>query len=1557
MKNQRAGCRSAWIETLLFLILWGGLVPGATAKTLNAHYDTPNYDYRIHYYDKHPSETEWYVAPWQAGQIGAWFDRDGPSIAGNPSGAHQAYLDLGFPEPHFNWDLGAQRDVKLQPTGEETEPANATPERIEISPEYIRSYGAGSAFMGAVAIHELFHNVQYAYVGNLLLFYSYKPFATEGTATVMEDALYDVADAQVCGDYTGYGGRANDYLDYYTGVYLWDCGDEFSGYHSALFWKYLMEQFGTDRDEPHLGHDVIERFWELAEANEEGICTTLEDLFAERDRFTTAATDYGVDLDEVFQDFSLANWIGVYSNSTTGEWALTLPDYVFQLDIEDPQRFCYFDDNPPNTGDAATFWGLDPISSDILYSPDNTGWWTNRVPHYATHYRECLLFGTPSSGFGIGFWAQSLPDNSCWYSLIGVRDSGRVELLKKGPTDVETGNSFQYVAMQSTNDPFIQLIAVINGDEQGDAADGFSYLDADYACYFGYFEPAVQIQLPDATKQAFVGSSTAPERFVVRLKVASPDYLGSGSVKGLEAGMFSVYVGSTALTQNQARVLSAADVMGEYWLTCEAPAKGTPPALPLPLTVRLGSASDTEEAAVVYDFLHVNQMLVLDRSGSMATLSGGMTRMEAARAAAQLFVDATGTDDRLGIVRFNGNQIEPDSYADGEVVYPMFGMSNQIFRDLANLALDETYNGGNDQFVPEGFTSIGDGLFWGADEIKNEAGEGERWIVLLSDGHQNEDAAYEDVKSQLDTEDIRVATIALGSGCDDGLLQQIAANHNGSFYKVEADADPATRSKGTSSSSAMIQALGRTFLDINDDIRRLERITEETGGLAAGAACTVEVAVAEGGLSDGVAALFFAQTNSPLAVTVYRPNGTVYPPPGAGSANYDPEFHAVYHLATIGTGTWQFVISNPGAESNDYFFALSAKNLQGAQTQLYFAQYHGDSAAYSGNGLYLEGLPQPIVLSLADARGAIQDADITATVTHPLKSAITLRLRDGGGSYDSGTDDGVYAGVYAATTESAPSGGSYHEDAPRVLHGTYQVVVNIRGTDNFGRPFERVERGCFTVFENEPGIGSDWDLDGMPDRYEELHTCLNPRAKDAADDSDGDGLDNETEYEGGTAPGCIDSDGGGEADGSEVARGANPLDETDDALMRPLIAFVFDRPTDEGNDAAVIRPGQNIIRFSPERGYHSMNLYRSALSATNDFALLTNISVAASQGTHVDSNLVNGTRYYYYLEAVDASGNRSAPCRVFSGMPKLDPLPPTGFLIVNNGHRLTDALTVPVVVRTSSDVVEMRSGLSRDLSALPWLPFTNRFPVALGTPANGDSVTVYVQVRDAADNRTTLRDSVGFLAPTNRAIVQGVAIADLDPTNASIVVMLTGTSHHEIVTPPSGQFRIVVEPGPYDWEISQRGYQSETGSVVAVAGETNKLGIIHLVAMDRDGDGLMDVPELIQHDTDPDSKDTDGDRIADGDEVNFTLTSPTNSESVLRLSGAAAPGSGGMAILWDSVPGVTYRIFAKDDLLTATGWSLLDTVPAAAETNQSGYLDASATGAVIRTYRIVVAPP
>ncbi len=63
--------------------------------------------------------------------------------------------------------------------------------------------------------------------------------------------------------------------------------------------------------------------------------------------------------------------------------------------------------------------------------------------------------------------------------------------------------------------------------------------------------------------------------------------------------------------------------------------------------------------------------------------------------------------------------------------------------------------------------------------------------------------------------------------------------------------------------------------------------------------------------------------------------------------------------------------------------------------------------------------------------------------------------------------------------------------------------------------------------------GGDADSDGMPDVYEAQHPCLGVNVHDAASDPDNDGYPNITEYQIGTLPCVLDTDGDGCADSEE----------------------------------------------------------------------------------------------------------------------------------------------------------------------------------------------------------------------------------------------------------------------------------------------------------------------------------------------------------------------------------------------------------------------------------------
>ena len=75
---------------------------------------------------------------------------------------------------------------------------------------------------------------------------------------------------------------------------------------------------------------------------------------------------------------------------------------------------------------------------------------------------------------------------------------------------------------------------------------------------------------------------------------------------------------------------------------------------------------------------------------------------------------------------------------------------------------------------------------------------------------------------------------------------------------------------------------------------------------------------------------------------------------------------------------------------------------------------------------------------------------------------------------------------------------------------------------------------------NPNRLQGDWDRDGMPDDWEDLHSLSS-----ASGDEDGDGITNLDEFNLGSNPNSVDSDEDGFEDDWELANGKDPADKTD----------------------------------------------------------------------------------------------------------------------------------------------------------------------------------------------------------------------------------------------------------------------------------------------------------------------------------------------------------------------------------------------------------------------------
>ena len=451
--------------------------------------------YKLHYTDNDSSDVLDYVAKSNATDTLDYYDR-------MPDGSPEvmAGLDMEFRskfrEPF--WYLGPS--IKM----EDAINASHNGWRIRIPPHLINKYGANHDYMVAIHVHELFHGSQFRYTGgNNSRIAGLNPIGYEGTATVLMDMLYTYLDIQPTSQLnSGFLNWAYNYLNEYTDLNLWNTGDEYDGYPSSLFWRYLCDQYGSSANTmPNDGIDFIQDFWEAVENGDMGTSATLQSVIDKKDRVTTSAIDKGISLEELYQDFSIACWLRRYKNNDV--------DPMYQIIGDDIERYYFLDENEY----WAPFYGAynnytdewvdnsdpdddvpNPTENYILNPNDRSVLVTREINRWATHYVVCDL-GLPSANqYGIGFWAESNTDQKCVYTLVGIRMNGSAEILQKGGTDIEGGNKFHYARMQEEINPYVKLVAIINGQEgssysttSGGSEYSLSSSTIGYSSYFSYF--------------------------------------------------------------------------------------------------------------------------------------------------------------------------------------------------------------------------------------------------------------------------------------------------------------------------------------------------------------------------------------------------------------------------------------------------------------------------------------------------------------------------------------------------------------------------------------------------------------------------------------------------------------------------------------------------------------------------------------------------------------------------------------------------------------------------------------------------------------------------------------------------------------------------------------------------------------------------------------------------------------------------------------------------------------------------------------------------------------
>ncbi|MGB9376653.1 MAG: hypothetical protein WCB04_03975 [Mycobacteriales bacterium] len=230
--------------------------------------------------------------------------------------------------------------------------------------------------MCAVAVHELFHMVQYMYGGPAG---TWRQSVFEGGAVFAEDTAAD---------------RMNRYLD--------EAGTNFNGvgvmsnpnlsldtasYKCSLFWRYISEQQSGDITEPFIGVETYRRVLELCSAGSysaANVKQAIRELPWYQDFYEFGYLD-PARLDRTNSETTLGNYALACRLKDLG---LDVPDRRFEF-MEDEENI-YIDEVIPGAPPQSTLASV-TLSGNSTITPSVSAVWSGTVNKYAHRYYEVTI--------------------------------------------------------------------------------------------------------------------------------------------------------------------------------------------------------------------------------------------------------------------------------------------------------------------------------------------------------------------------------------------------------------------------------------------------------------------------------------------------------------------------------------------------------------------------------------------------------------------------------------------------------------------------------------------------------------------------------------------------------------------------------------------------------------------------------------------------------------------------------------------------------------------------------------------------------------------------------------------------------------------------------------------------------------------------------------------------------------------------------------------------------------------------------------------------------------
>lgn len=410
-------------------------------------------------------------------------------------------------------------------------------------------------------------------------------------------------------------------------------------------------------------------------------------------------------------------------------------------------------------------------------------------------------------------------------------------------------------------------------------------------------------------------------------------------------------------------------------------------------------------------------MLVIDNSGSMGYEAN---KMDNAKNAAKLLVDAVSEGTKLGVIAFNGYPTTISAITE---------ITNQASRDAIKAQIDilSPYDG----------TAVGAAAQAALDALlAQNVGDSAKVVFLLSDGVSGDDSlapvpAYQNEK-------IPIYTFSYGSDADANTLGLLASMTGGKTY-----VSPTTM-------SAVSQAL-------QDALAASTTNTGVAGGWSAAPTSGSSIPITiDSSISALQVRIAYSGTASQTVFKLISPTGVQFDPSSVQESggetillfSVDNSLPGIWTLDAKGvTGNVPFTYQASATPTGDTF-VLSSNTYNGAQTIQY---------------------PAPFVITARLVKGLpIAGATVTAHVTAPDGSVTVLSLLDDGKGADSVAGDGAYAasidyrqsGSYSIEIHAIGIAGTAHTTVKGLEMSPPPpgVVVTIPSDTPVVEGFERFER-------------------------------------------------------------------------------------------------------------------------------------------------------------------------------------------------------------------------------------------------------------------------------------------------------------------------------------------------------------------------------------------------------------------------------------------------------------------------------------------------------------------